>query len=232
MKATRISTVVLTLVLGVFASPFSLTATAALPINPKSAQSPVVAAVPVIAIPILIEAIPWDKFIAAVKEAFKSREVTAWKVVMDSLKAERKVLIGETTLNTEIVKWHEAWYGSITMKTKVKYRAKYASDLRDVKLAWDDTQNTVTIVLPETRVESVEQMEFVQDVSYSRVRILFAAHTREALANATRRQARTESKKEAEKHIAKIRAEGIAALQSALEEKLQHVKPGIKVIVE
>ena len=145
---------------------------------------------------------------------------------------EQKVLIGETTLKAEVIKWNEAWYGSITMKTNVKYLAKYTSDMRDVSLSWDASRNTITIVLPETLVESVEQTDFVQDVSYSRARIFFAAHTREALANATRQTARAEAKRLAEEQIAGIRADGIAALQAVLEEKLQQVKPGIKVIVK
>jgi hypothetical protein len=36
----------------------------------------------------------------------------------------------------------------------------------------------------------------------------------------------------AEEQIAEIRADGVAALQSVLEEKLQQVKPGITVIVK
>jgi len=232
MKPIRISSLALAVVLCTFAVPLSRTAHAGTPAKREVPRGHVSDCIGPIAIPILMKAPFWDKFIEAVKDAFKSKEVTAWKVVLDSLKVEQKVLIGETTLNTEIIKWHEAWYGSITMKTNVKYLAKYTSDMRDVSLSWDASRNTITIVLPETIVESVEQTEFVQDVSYSRLRIFFAAYTREALANATRQVARAESKRVAEEQIAEIRADGVAALQSVLEEKLQQVKPGITVIVK
>jgi hypothetical protein len=118
------------------------------------------------------------------------------------------------------------------MKTNVKSRATYTTDLRDLKLVWDAARNTITIILPETRVDSIEDTEWDERVSYTRARIIFSACTRQALAKATRLEVKAQSRMEAGKHIARIRAECVKALQSVLEEKFQEIKPGIKVLVE
>jgi hypothetical protein len=231
MKKLRISTFIVAVMMSVF-SPSLAKMTQAAPAASNTSLIGIGIGTGVAFVaPVGLNSDLFKEFMCELKRGLEPVEVTTIETVFKSLMLKQKVLIGEAAYDVNVTKWHEAWYGSVTMKTDVKYVAKYSTDLKDMHLSWNGNQNTITITLPTTVIESIEQKQFNQNVSYSRTRIFFSAQTREGFARSTREQAKSESMRLAEQQLAVVRVNGLAALQQMLEEKFQLVKPGIKVIV-
>jgi len=150
------------------------------------------------------------------------------------IKAESKLVIAQLTLNTENTQFRARWYGSITINTKVTSLATCTLQLKDIRLKWDRSRNTVLITLPEITVDTIQNDpgKWNESVRYTGIGKPFFIDSRNELAVRARTEIAKKTRREAEKQLAEIRTDCIKSLQVALEEKLGEIAPNVHVRVE
>ncbi len=177
--------------------------------------------------------VPWaDLAHAAIEAASPSQSADSKTVTLDYIKDDAKLLVAEAQVRTQVSKWQEESYGSITIKTDVVSRVTYSVDLKKVNLRWDDEKKAVVVAIPDIQVDSIEYKSWEPTVSYTRLRKWFASDTRAALEAQTRETVKSEVRKEAEKYLTDVRVKYLTDLRVTAEERLKELSPATKLVFE
>lgn len=177
--------------------------------------------------------VPWaDLAHAAIQATIPSQSADSKTVTLDYIKDDAKLLVAEAQLSTQVTKWQEESYGSITIKTDVVSRVTYAVELKKVNLRWDDEKKAVVVAIPDIQVDSIEYKAWEPTVSYTRLRKWFASDTRAALEAQTRETVKSEVRKEAEKYLVDVRVKYLTDLRVTAEERMKELSPTTKIVFE
>jgi hypothetical protein len=177
--------------------------------------------------------VPWADLVhAAIQAASTSQSADSKTVTLDYIKDDAKLLVAEAQVSTQVTKWQEESYGSITIKTDVVSRVTYAVDLKKVTLHWDNEKKAVVVAIPKIQVDSIEYKTWEPTVSYTRVRKWFASDTRAALEAQTRETVKSEVRKEAEKYLTDVRVKYLTDLQVTAENRMKELSPTTKIVFE
>jgi|GEM_PF-2374907 len=177
--------------------------------------------------------VPWaDLAHAAMRAVDQPQSAESRTVTLDHLKEDAKLLVAEAQISTQVMKWQEESYGSITIKTDVVSRVTYAVDLKKVKLRWDEEKKVVVVALPDIQVDSIEYKQWDPTVSYTRARKWFASDTRAALEAQIRETVKAEVRKEAEKYLTDVRLKYLTALRLAAKERIKDLSPNVEIAFE
>ena len=239
MLRSRTRIVALFLGVSMIAAALSTSTFAAPPTSIKPVHANVATGLVPKVLGLTIAIIPKEKIAREIWEILKkgagiNQDGSISNVEIVDVMAESKLVIAQLTLNTENTQFRARWYGSITIKTKVTSLATCTLQLKEIRLKWDRSRNTVLIALPEITVDTIQNDpgKWNESVRYTGIGKPFFIDSRNELSARARSEIAKKTRREAEKQLAEIRTDCIKSLQAALEEKLGEIAPNVHVRVE